>query len=88
MPKTPSPTEPTPPVNLDPQAAQEIAAAIGRIDTAMQAVLKAGLTFRALVVLIQAESRLTRHQIESVLTSLSHLRRLYLQAKPSEGKKP
>lgn len=65
------------PLDFTATEVKELAEAIKRIDRGMQLVLKSGLSRQALVVLLQASTRVGRKPIEKVLDGLKSLK-MYL----------
>ena len=60
-----------------PESTEILAEAIVRIGSAMQALEKSGLNERAIIVLIQAETKLSQRDIKLVLDSLRKLKSWY-----------
>jgi len=60
-----------------PESTEILAKAIVNIGKASNALLKSGLNKKAIIILIQAETKLSRHNIELVLDSLPQLERWY-----------
>lgn len=60
-----------------PESKEILAEAIVRIGTSMDALLKSGINERAIVVLIQAETKLSQRDIRTVLGALKKLRGWY-----------
>ncbi len=65
-------------VKSDPPESKEVlASAIVKIGESLSALLKSGLNKRAIIVLIQAETKMGRGDIETVLDALPRLRGWY-----------
>jgi len=65
-------------IKSDPPETKEILAeAITRIGTAFEELQKSGLNRKAIIVLIQAETKLPRRDIETVLNALPRLKGWY-----------
>jgi hypothetical protein len=75
-------TQPVPP--KEPIAAEIIASSIVQISEAMQAINRSRLSRKALVVLIQAQSKVPRKGIEIVLNNLADLEKDWLKPKSAK----
>lgn len=60
-----------------PESKEILAEAIVRIGEAFQKLQQSGLNRKAIIILIQAETKLSRHNIELVLDALPRLRGWY-----------
>ena len=60
-----------------PETTEILAEAIVRIGEAFAKLQESGLNRKAIVILIQAETKLSRHNIEMVLDALNKLRGWY-----------
>ena len=65
-------------VKSDPPESKEVlAAAITRISDSLNYMMKSGINMRAIIILLQAETRLPKKDIELVLESLKRLKGWY-----------
>jgi hypothetical protein len=60
---------------------KDLSAAIEAISTSLQKLLKSGLNRRAIVVLLHDATKISKRDIESVLSGLDNLKRMYTYPK-------
>jgi hypothetical protein len=60
-----------------PDEPKDLSEAIGRIDGAMKTLLKSGLNRKAVIVLLHDYTKVSKRDIETVLSGLENLKEMY-----------